>query len=126
MSRPRCLLALLALLTLPACASRPHTGSAVWQHSPNASAVLNATASLVGDERRAAAELGDAPPAILPPEAPTEDRASPPPDSPARAKTLAGHLDRMLEKEFEKEAESCVPRRDAADLGLARVFGSLR
>jgi hypothetical protein len=67
----------------------------------------NATSS--GDERRTAAELTGAPPTILPPEAPMEDRASPPPDAPARAKTLAGHLDRMLEKEFEKEAESCVP-----------------
>ena len=52
-----------------------------------------------------AATIPQPPPPPPPPPAPP----TPPPAPPAREKTLAGTIDRILEKEFKEEAQACVP-----------------
>jgi hypothetical protein len=64
------------------------------------------------EARRAAAQaaaLAATIPPPPPPPPPPPAPPTPPPGPPAREKTLAGTIDRILEKEFKEEAQACVP-----------------
>ena len=59
----------------------------------------------------AAAALAATIPPPPPPPPPPPAPPTPPPAPPAREKTLAGTIDRILEKEFKEEAQACVALR---------------